>query len=151
MVVKGILCQYFGHLMWRTDLLEKTLMLGKIETGGERDGTTEDKMVGWHHRLDGHEFEQVLGWWCCSPWVAESGTTEWLNWTELSSGRGAGEGWIESLGLADACALQKEKPLQREALGTATKSSSCSPQLEKAHMQQRRPSATTTKNNNSNK
>ena len=35
--------QYFGHLMQRTDSLEKTLMLGKIE------GTTEDEMVGWHH------------------------------------------------------------------------------------------------------
>ena len=39
--------QYFGHLMRRTDSLEKTLMLG----------TTEDEMVGWHHRLNGHEFE----------------------------------------------------------------------------------------------
>ena len=35
--------QYFGDLMRRTDSLEKTLMLGKIE------GTTEDEMVGWHH------------------------------------------------------------------------------------------------------
>ena len=40
--------QYFGHLMERTDSLEKTLMLGKIE-GGRRKGTTEDEMVGWHH------------------------------------------------------------------------------------------------------
>ena len=48
-------CQYFGHLMQRTDPLEKTLMLGKIEVGGE--GTTEDEMVGWHHWLKGHEFE----------------------------------------------------------------------------------------------
>ena len=38
--------QYFGHLMQRTDSLEKTLM-----------GMTEDEMVGWHHRLHGHEFE----------------------------------------------------------------------------------------------
>ena len=45
--------QYFGHLMWRTDLLEKTLMLGKIEG----KGMIEDEMVGWHHRLDGHEVE----------------------------------------------------------------------------------------------
>ena len=37
--------QYFGHLMRRTDSLEKTLMLGKIE----EKGTTEDEMVGWHH------------------------------------------------------------------------------------------------------
>ena len=45
--------QYFGHLMRRVDLLEKTLMLGGIE--GMR--TTEDEMAGWHHRLDGCEFE----------------------------------------------------------------------------------------------
>ena len=43
--------QYFGHLMERTDSLEKTLMLGKIE------GRTENEIVGWHHRLYGHEFE----------------------------------------------------------------------------------------------
>ena len=46
--------QYFGHLMRRTDLLEKTLMLGKIEGGRRRD--QQDGMVGWHHRLNGHEF-----------------------------------------------------------------------------------------------
>ena len=48
--------QYFGHLMGRTGPLEKTLMLGKTE-GGRRRGTLEDEMVGWHHRLNGHEFE----------------------------------------------------------------------------------------------
>ena len=47
--------QYFGHLMQRVDSLEKTLMLGKFE--GERRGPTEGEMVGWHHWLDGHEFE----------------------------------------------------------------------------------------------
>ena len=52
--------QYFGHLMRRTNSLEKTLMLGKTE-GRRRRGQTEDEMVGWHHRLDGHEFEQALG------------------------------------------------------------------------------------------
>ena len=51
--------QYFGHLMRRTDSFEKTLMLGKIE--GRRRGMTEDEMVGWHHRLNEHEFEQTLG------------------------------------------------------------------------------------------
>ena len=51
--------QYFGHLMKRADSLEKTLMLGKIE-GRKRRGQ-EDEMVGWHHRLNGHEFEQTLG------------------------------------------------------------------------------------------
>ena len=39
--------QYFGHLMQRTDSLEKTLILGKIE-GGRRRGL-QDEMVGWHH------------------------------------------------------------------------------------------------------
>ena len=48
--------QYFGHLMRRTDSLEKTMMLGKIE-GRRRKGTTEDEMVRWFHRLNGHEFE----------------------------------------------------------------------------------------------
>ena len=52
--------QYFCHLMQRTDSFEKTLMLGKIE-GGRRRATTEDEMVGWHHRLDGREFEQDPG------------------------------------------------------------------------------------------
>ena len=48
--------QYFGHLMRSVDSFEKTLMLGKIERREEK-GLTEDEMVGWHHRLDGHEFE----------------------------------------------------------------------------------------------
>ena len=47
--------QYFGHLMRRVDSLEKTLILGGI--GGEEKGMTEDEMAGWHHRLDGREFE----------------------------------------------------------------------------------------------
>ena len=51
--------QYFGHLMPRTDSLEKTLMLGKIE--GRRRRGQQDEVVGWHHRLDGDEFEQALG------------------------------------------------------------------------------------------
>ena len=48
--------QYFG-LLRRTDSFEKTLMLGKIEGWEREKGTTEDEMVGWHHRLDGYEFE----------------------------------------------------------------------------------------------
>ena len=51
--------QYFGHLMQRTDSLEKTLMLGKIE--GRRRRGWQDEMVKWHYQLDGHEFEQALG------------------------------------------------------------------------------------------
>jgi len=44
--------QYFGHLMQRANTLEKTVMLGKIE--GKEKGTTEDEMLGWHHRLSVH-------------------------------------------------------------------------------------------------
>jgi len=50
--------QHFGHLMQRTDSLEKTLMLGKIE---KEKGTREDEMAGWHYQLNGHEFEQAPG------------------------------------------------------------------------------------------
>ena len=50
--------QYFGHLKQRTDSFEKTLMLGKTE--GKEKRVTEGEMVGWHHRLNGHEFEQTL-------------------------------------------------------------------------------------------
>ena len=47
--------QYFGHLKWRADSFEKTLMLGKIE-GRRRRGRQRDEMVRWHHQLNGHEF-----------------------------------------------------------------------------------------------
>ena len=75
--------QYFGHLMQRPESFEKTLMLGKIERQKEK-GMTEDEMVGWHHRLDGREFEQALrvgdrqgGLECCSPWGhKEADTTQ---------------------------------------------------------------------------
>ena len=78
--------QYFGHLMQRADSLEKTLMLGETE-GKRRKVVAEDEMVGWHHRLNGHEFEQTLGdtkgqgsLACCSPWGRkESDVTEQLN------------------------------------------------------------------------
>ena len=57
----------------------------------EEKGTTEDEMVGWHHQLDGHEFEQAPrvgdgqeSLACCSPWSPkESNMTERLNWTEV--------------------------------------------------------------------
>ena len=63
--------------------MEKTLILGKTEV----KGATEDEMVGWHHRLKGHEFEQTLGdsegqgkLACCQSWPCkDSGMTEQLN------------------------------------------------------------------------
>ena len=49
--------QYFGHLIQRVNSLEKSLMLGASGWGQEEKGMTEDEMAGWHHRLDGCEFE----------------------------------------------------------------------------------------------
>ena len=59
----------------------------------EKKGMTEDEMVGWHHLLNGHEFEQAPGVGdrqgslvCCSLWDGkESDTTERMNWTELKT------------------------------------------------------------------
>ena len=74
-----LMLQYFGHL---PDA--KNWLLGKARNAGkdwkqEEKRTTKDEMVGWHHLLNGHEFEQALGvgdgqWGlvCCSPWVAKS-------------------------------------------------------------------------------
>ena len=80
-------------ILW--PLNSKKWLIGKAPDAGkdwrqEEKGTTEDEMIGWHHWLDGHEFEQALGFgdgWgrlaYCSPWGRkESDVTEWLNWTE---------------------------------------------------------------------
>ena len=85
--------QYFGHLMQGTNSMEKTLT-GNVRKDWrqEEKGMTEDEMVGWHHPLDGHEFEQAPGVGdglgslaCCSPWGhKELDMTERLNWTELN-------------------------------------------------------------------
>ena len=48
--------QYLGHLMQRVDSLEKTLMLGGIG-GRRRRGGQRMRVAGWHHQLDGREFE----------------------------------------------------------------------------------------------
>ena len=78
--------------LWPPDV--KNWLIGKDPDAGidwrqEEKGMTEDEMVGWHHGLNGHEFEQALkvgdgqgSLACCSPWgCKESDTTEWLNWT----------------------------------------------------------------------
>ena len=70
-------------------LIRKDPDTGKDWSQGKK-GITEDEMVGWHHWLDGHEFEQTLGvgdgqgrLTCYSPWgYKESEMTKWLNWAE---------------------------------------------------------------------
>ena len=83
-------------ILWPPDA--KNWLIGKDPDAGkdwrrEVKGTTEDEMVGWHHWLDGHEFEQAQGVGdgqgglaCCSPWGhKESDMTEQLNWTAHSA------------------------------------------------------------------
>ena len=73
----------------------KSWLIGKASDAGrdwgqEEKGTTEDEMAGWHHRLNGHEFEWTPGVGngqgglaCCSSWVCkELDMTEQLNWTD---------------------------------------------------------------------
>ena len=80
-------------ILWSPDA--KTWLIGKDPDVGkdwrwEEKGMTEDEMVGWHHWLNGHEFEQAVGVGdgqgslsCCSPWGhKESDTTEQLNWID---------------------------------------------------------------------
>ena len=81
-------------ILWLPDV--KNWHTGKDPDAGkdrrqEEKGTTEDAIVGWHHWLDGHEFEQAPGvgdgqgsLGCCSPWGhKELDITEQENWTEL--------------------------------------------------------------------
>ena len=84
-------CWNWAPILWTPDA--KNWLTGKDPDTGkdrrhEKKGITEDEMVGWHHQLDGHEFEQALGadngqgsLACCSPWGRKE---TWLSgWTEL--------------------------------------------------------------------
>ena len=81
-------------ILWPPDM--KNWLIGKDPDAGkdwrqEEKGMTEDEMIGWHHQLDEHEFEQAPGvgydqesLMCCSTWgQKESEMTEQINWTEL--------------------------------------------------------------------
>ena len=90
-------------ILWPPDaknwLLRRDPDAGK-DWGQEEKETTEDEIVGWRHQLNGHGFGWTLGVCdgqggleCCDSWIPkESDTTEWLNWTELSTV------WIHFLG-----------------------------------------------------
>ena len=63
--------QYFGHLMQRTDSLEKTPVLGGIR-GKRRRGMTEDEMVGWHHQFYRRVWASSGSWW----WTRKPGVLQ---------------------------------------------------------------------------
>ena len=80
--------QYFGHQMQRSDYWKRPWCWADWR---QEKGTTEDEMVGWHHRFNGHEFEKSLAVGdgqgslaCCSPWGRkELDMTERLNWVNI--------------------------------------------------------------------
>ena len=80
-------CQYFGHMMQRTDSFEKILMLGKIEGGGEGDDRSWD---GWMASLTQRTWVWVNSgswWWTGRPGMLQSMRSQWVghNWvTELN-------------------------------------------------------------------
>ena len=70
-----LMLQYFGHLMWAANSLEKSMMLGKTEGRKRRGHQRMDEMAGWHPQCNGHELGQTSGGEdgqrdlaCCSPW-----------------------------------------------------------------------------------
>ena len=86
-------CQSRNSILWPTD--EKNWLIWKNPDAGkdwrwEEKGLAEDEIVGWHHRLNGHKFEQTLAVgegqeslvWCSPRGHKELDTTEWLNWTD---------------------------------------------------------------------
>ena len=95
--MKSVLNIHWKDWCWRWGLIlkppdAKSWLIGKGPDAGKiwgqkEKGATEDEMVGWHHQLNGHEFEQTSGdgegqgsLACCSPWGRkESDKTEWLN------------------------------------------------------------------------
>ena len=82
--------KYFGYPMWRSDSLEKTLMLGKHNEDWrhKEKEMTEDKMIGWYHPLNGHKFEQAPG--------VGDGHGSLVCWQSMGSQR-AGHDWVTKL------------------------------------------------------
>ena len=91
--LEGLMLEAGTPILWPPDA--KNWLSGKDPDAGndwrqEEKGMTEDQMVGWHHWLNGYEFEQAPGVGdgqgsleCYSPWgCKESDTTEWLNWSD---------------------------------------------------------------------
>ena len=91
--LEWLMLKHEAPKLWPPDV--KNWFLGKDPDTGkdwrqEEKGMTEDEMVGWHNRVDGHEFEQAPGdgsrqgsLVCCSPWGCKESDTM-SDWTELN-------------------------------------------------------------------
>ena len=90
--LEGLDAEAEAPTLWPPDV--KNWLIGKDPDAGKdwrqkEKGTTENEMVGWHHQLDGHKFEQALGdsegqrsLTCCSPWCAknQTGLSDWTSY-----------------------------------------------------------------------
>ena len=114
-------------ILWPPDV--KSWLIGKDPDAGkdwrqEEKGMTEDEVVGWHHRLDGHGFgwtpgagDGQGGLVCCDSWGRKkSDTTEWLNWTELND-TGRGHMKTEAPGVSQPRVKQRPEPLGEAGRG----------------------------------
>ena len=98
--------QYSGHLMWRANSLEKTLMRGKIDGRVRRGWQRMRWLAGWHPRLNGYEFEQTPGdaWRTGKPGKLQSmgsqSQTRLRDWTTTGSRTGCGALWLTFLSVS---------------------------------------------------
>ena len=141
----------------------KSWLIGKDPDDGkdwrqEEKGMTEDEMVGWHHQLNGHEFQQALGdgkgqegLACCSPWGRkQSDTTEQLNNNKIGtsplrncqlSGRVKVEArWDSKIRDGIGCSLKYLSNLE-DSKHLLALSKFCLPKLEKFHKVLHKPQA----------
>ena len=127
-------------ILWPPDV--KNWLIWKDSDAGkdgrqEEKGTTVNKMVGWHHRLDGHEFKQAPGVGDgqgglagCSPWgCKESDTTEQLNWLKRGSERGPLPFYHMRLEREDDSLWWTQELSQMTDLSTPSSGTSQSPEL----------------------
>ena len=105
--------QSFGHLMWRANSLEKTLMLRKNENGRRR-GPQRMRLMGWHHRLNKQELEQTPG---DSEGQGSLQSMESQSQTQLSDWTTTGKAWTDYAPMQSKATGQGERSKGRGCSG----------------------------------